>query len=49
MDILYVAILIAFYLLISALAVGCGRLQKRPAGLRASSAATPPSAATLLD
>jgi len=34
MDFLYLAILIAFYGLISALAVGCSRLQKRKAGTR---------------
>ena len=44
MDILYVAILIAFYVLISALAVGCAHLQKRRAGTRprnSTPAATP--------
>jgi hypothetical protein len=43
-DILYFSILIAFYVLISLLAVGCARLQKRKAGLRqrnAASASTP--------
>jgi len=34
MDFLYIAILLAFYGLISALAVGCSRLQARKAGTR---------------
>jgi len=44
MDILYVAILIALFALISALALSGARLQQRKAGLRARStgaAATP--------
>jgi hypothetical protein len=46
MDILYVAILIAFYVLISALALGCDRLQKRRGGTRPRSTATPAVPAT---
>ena len=46
MDILYIAILIAFYGLISALAVGCAHLQQRKAGARPRNThpATSPSA-----
>jgi hypothetical protein len=45
MDILYVSILIAFFVLISLLAVGCAHLQKRKAGLRQrnSAASSTPS------
>lgn len=49
MDILYVAILIVFYGLISALAVGCGRLQKRTAGLRPHATTPAPVATASLD
>ena len=49
MDLLYVSILIAFYVLISGLALGCARLQKQKAGLRqrnAADAAATPAALT---
>jgi hypothetical protein len=36
MDALYVSILIAFFLLVSALAIGCARLQKRRTGAHAA-------------
>lgn len=45
MDLLYISLLLGFYLLISALALGCAHLQKRKAGLRQRSTATTPAAA----
>ena len=43
MDLLYISILIAFYVLISALALGCAHLQERKAGLRQRNAASAPA------
>ena len=49
MDVLYIAILLAFFALISALALGCAHLQQRKAGMRPRSAAAPAAPATLLN
>jgi hypothetical protein len=48
MDALYVSILIAFFVLISALAIGCARLQNRRSGpYAAQSQTTTPRSARL--
>jgi hypothetical protein len=47
MDLLYISILIIFFVLISALAVGCAHLQKRKAGLRQRTAASHAAAPSL--
>jgi len=41
MDLTYVAILILFFILIGALALGCGRLQRRHGGAPAVRQASP--------
>jgi len=41
MDLTYVAILILFFILIGALALGCGRLQRRHGGAPAARQASP--------
>jgi len=41
MDITYLAILLLFFLLISALALGCARLQRRHGGTPAARQAPP--------